>query len=151
MIRHFLFATVASVFAAASAQAQTTCACSGGPLLNAGQLNSTLLGNTVCVSDGAGGWTSQEQHRSGSQLWDYKRGSPHATDETRQVGTWNILGSGSNSRVEYIYNQFTPNATHEFRVCRVGTTATYGFCPGTTSTTPALFATVKAGITTGCP
>lgn len=75
--------------------------CSNGTLLNQNQLPGALTNNTVCAKSGGDSW--QEYHQSGGALIDYKKGQNDPIDPTKQVGTWSIVGTGSNTRVHYDY------------------------------------------------
>lgn len=131
------------------AQAQS-CTCSGQNASqitdtgNSTALTTTITGSTVCIAKSGGGWESQEQHRTGGQLWDYKLGPSSTVDPTIQIGTWAVSGNGANSTVTYTYGaQVFP-----YKVCRVGTGANYGFCPTAGGST--IMATLKASIGS-CP
>jgi len=96
----------------------------------------TLSGNTICTSD------SQEEHRSGNQLWDYKKGPSDPVDPTAQVGGWNI----SDTDVTYTYG----DNSYTFTLFKNPTSAAtpYTFCNGST---PAVEVTsIIDGINTGC-
>lgn len=97
-----------------------------------GTLNDLLTGNTVCVSNGAGGWDAQELHQSGGNLVDYKLGPGHAIDPSTSVGSWSISGS----TVTYSYGT---GGTYNNAVWDNGD-GTYSFCnPAET------VGTIKAG------
>jgi hypothetical protein len=66
--------------------------CTELPITINANINTVLSGNTICTAD------SQEQHRSGNELWDYKKGSD-PVDHTSRVGSWEV----SNSQVKYTY------------------------------------------------
>lgn len=76
-------------------------------------LSSTFSGNTLCAQRGGDKW--QEQHRSGGQLWDYKLGS-NPMDPTKQVGTWSIVGTGSNATLRHTYG----GTSYDWAVCGPG-------------------------------
>ncbi len=120
-----------------------TCDCSGADQIKGQSLMTALLGNTVCVPNG-GDWFWQEQHRSSLQLWDYKKGSNPA-DPSEQVGTWSAGGTGANTLVTHSYSG---GSTFSYKVCRVGSSSSYGFCPAAGGAT--IMATIKPGIS-GCP
>ena len=134
-----------------SLSAQTACSCPGGTgtRLNISQLNAIFPGNTICVSNGAGGWDAQEQHLGGGVLQDYKLGPSSVVDKTAQVGTWSTANNGaSGAQVTYAYG----SQTYTYGVCSTGTTAVngqaVGFCPmGSGTATPA---TLKVGTASGC-
>lgn len=87
-------------------------------------LQTLINGNTVCATRGTERW--QEQHRAGSQLWDYKRGPSDKVDPTKQVGTWVIAANN----VTYSY---TGGPSFTYSVHDNGN-GTYSFCnaPGGT-------------------
>ena len=131
------------------AQAQS-CKCTGAgatQITDTGSsttLTTTISGSTACVAKAGGGWESQEQHRTGGQLWDYKLGPTSTVDPTEQIGTWVVSGNGAQSIVTYTYGaQVFP-----YKVCRVSATSTsYGFCSTAGST---IMATLKPSISS-CP
>lgn len=115
---------LASTVALALVSGQAMAVCSGPTRLSATQITTLLTGNTVC-SGPAGNFDWQEEHRSGGQLWDYKRGA-NPIDPTAQVGTWSVQGtgvgnstvthsySGGSSYVYSVYGTGAPNAGHSF-------------------------------------
>jgi hypothetical protein len=99
---------------------QATAAPCDGPSRVTGAALSTLIsGNTVCATRGADRW--QEQHRTGGQLWDYKKGPTDPVDPTTQVGTWSI--SGNNVTYSYMGEGPVPSYTYS-----VHGSGTYSFC-----------------------
>lgn len=131
------------VFLGFTGAVRAQCSCSGNEQVKGTDLTTALQGNTVCVPNGAA-WEWQEQHRAGGQLWDYKRGAGHPVDPTEQVGTWAVSGSGATTIVTHAYG----SQSFAYRVCRAGTTSSYGFCPSSGAT---IMATIKAGTASGCP
>ena len=107
-----------------------------------------LKNNTVCVSNGSGGWENQEYHSTtpdvgGSyQLIDYKLGSD-PKDPTGPVGTWRVSGSGANTIVTY---QYTDGGTYSYTVHTNGPGSLF-FCEGTS---PHVTVTYKTGLG-ACP
>jgi hypothetical protein len=89
--------TVISLSSTANVTAPTAVPSSTTPALTA-----LLVGNTVCVASGSG-WEAQEFHQSGGALIDWKQGSPHPVDPTKQVGNWTITGTGADARINYDY------------------------------------------------
>lgn len=89
-------------------------------------LTSLINGNTVCASlPGGDKW--QEQHRTNSELWDYKKGPSDPVDPTERVGTWSIGGRGS---VTYMY---TGGGSYTYQVHGSGSIgAPHSFCDGGT-------------------
>jgi hypothetical protein len=86
---------VLGVFLATTGNAFAACST---PFLAGGALSTLLTsvgGRTICSPSSCTGsncsW--QEQHRSGGQLWDYKKGPSDAVDPSEQVGTWSISGN----------------------------------------------------------
>ena len=98
-----------------------------------GSAISTLLNNKLVCGRPAAGYTGsaddrwQEEHISGGNLFDFKKGPGDAIDPRVQVGTWNRSGNS----VVYLYNRYTPNVTVTYGgIFRIGTTNTYSFCTG---------------------
>jgi len=87
--------------------------------VNGGPLTTLISGNTVCATQGTDKW--QEQHRSGAQLWDYKKGSSDPVDPSKQVGTWVI----ASNNVTYSY---TGGPSYTYTVHDEGGGASYSFC-----------------------
>lgn len=133
----------------AGALAQSACTCSGPGATqvtdngNNQALTNTLSGNTVCVPKTGGGWEAQEQHRVGGELWDFKQGASSRVDPTSKVGTWAVSGNGAGSAVKHTYG----TQPYDYKVCRVGTSNAYGFCP---SGGPTIMSTIKSGLSS-CP
>ena len=118
-----------------------SCSCTGNDQVKGADLTNALQDKTVCVPKGAG-WEWQEQHRASGQLWDYKLGS-NPVDPTEQVGTWAVSGSGANTIVTHAYG----SQSFAYKVCRAGTTTSYGFCPSSGAT---IMATIQGGTASGC-
>lgn len=102
-------------------------------------LSSLVSGNTVCATQGADKW--QEQHRSGGELWDYKKGPSDPVDPTKKVGTWTI---GADT-VTYAY---TGGPSYTYSVFDDG--GTYSFCTAPNGSAVVSGATFKTG-STNCP
>jgi hypothetical protein len=81
-------------------------------------LTDLIPGKTVCASFNGDKW--QEEHRSGSQLWDYKKGPSDAVDPSEQVGTWGI----TSDIVTYTYG----STSYGYTVYDEGSGASYTFC-----------------------
>lgn len=113
----------AAVFASFGLVHSAMAACTGSSL-NQTQLSTLLTGNTVCAVRLTDRW--QEQHVSGGNLIDYKRGPGHPVDPSESVGRWSILGSGANATVVYNYGG---GGTFTFRVFAVAGNS-YSFCDG---------------------
>ncbi len=103
-------------------------------------LSELLYQKTVCVSSGAS-WEAQEFHGGsssvGGPLIDWKRGPVDPIDPTEQVGTWNISGTGTDTKVNYVYG----STTYSNSVWDHGD-GTYSFCNQLGNET---IATIKAG------
>jgi hypothetical protein len=127
-----------SVFLLAGVTGEAIAACSGTQQTD---LNTLLSGNTICKSDGSGGWTWQEFHTPGggsNSLIDYKGGPGHATDPTEPVGSWSINSNNStDATVTYDYGT---GGNYTYRVWGTGP---YSFCVGATETVAG--ATLKTG------
>ncbi len=103
-----------------------------------------LSGNTICVLSPE---FSQEEHRSGGELWDYKKGPADTVDPTSQIGHW-TTGTNSNGKgiVTYIYTG-GGTSTYTLEVPGIDGLATY--CDGTI--TPIIIINKKIGGTgSGC-
>jgi hypothetical protein len=112
----------------------SSAACTGGSL-NQTQLAALLTGNTVCAVRGSERW--QELHLAGGSVVDFKRGPADPVDPSETVGTWSIIGTGTNATVQYNYGS---GGTYTYTVFSNGGTS-YSFCAGATD----LVVTVKAG------
>lgn len=137
--------------------AMAALACSSGPAfadcftrqLDLAEMNTTLVGKTVCGRPGPGypsgsgrsaddRW--QEQHRgsgSSGELWDYKKGSDRM-DPTKRVGTWSISNSEGPAQVTYDYGG---SEKHSYRLFD-NDDGTYSFCK---QVAEYVVATVKPG------
>jgi hypothetical protein len=88
----------------------------------------------------------QEEHRTGGQLWDYKKGSADPIDPTTQVGTWKVENNNSaNATVSYIYVGPPATTPIPYKVYSTGTG--YDFC--TVGGSPVASVTLT-GIGSGC-
>lgn len=94
--------------------------CSSNTKVTGSQLNTLIIGNTVCATRGADKW--QEQHRAGGALWDYKKGPTDKVDPTKQVGTWSIAANN----VTYSY---TGGSSYTYSV-HGPAGGPYSFCSG---------------------
>ena len=94
-------------------------------------LQTLLNGNTICTSD------SQEQHRAGNELWDYKKGAGDPVDPTSLVGGWSVSGG----KVNYTYGAST------FANDVYASGSNVCFYNGATAIT----ATIMSGISGPCP
>ncbi|WP_221065750.1 hypothetical protein [Methylomagnum ishizawai] len=102
-----------------------------------GALSTLLLGNTVCVGS-SGNWQAQEFHQSGGDLIDWKQGLNNPVDSTTSVGSWSITGTGTATRVVYIYG----GTTYTDAVYDLGG-GQYLFCDQNGNTTTAIY--IKSG------
>ena len=94
--------------------------CASNTRVSGNALNTLIIGNTVCATRGADKW--QEQHRTGGQLWDYKRGPSHPIDPSKQVGTWSIASNN-------VTHAYTGGPSFTYSVHGSGP---YSFCTGST-------------------
>lgn len=135
--------------ATGSGNAPTVGTCVNGSAANA--LTTLMNLSLVCGRPGAAYPGSandrwQEQHRAGSQLWDFKQGAS-TVDPTKQVGSWAVSGTGAASQVSHTYGSTTYNWT----VHNNGTH--FSFCTGVGGaehvrafiTTPGTLATASCG------
>jgi hypothetical protein len=109
---------VASILLLAGISGEVVAACSD-PQVTGSDLTGLITGNTVCATSGGDQW--QEQHRTGGQLWDYKKGSD-PVDPTKQVGNWSIAADN----VTYSY---TGGQSYTYSV-HGPTGGPYSFCSG---------------------
>jgi hypothetical protein len=120
-------ASVAVIGALLAGQANAQVSCPTGEQVT--NLNSFLVNRTACAAlPGGDKW--QERHAAGSALIDYKLGSSHPVDPTKQVGTW----SATATTVTYDYGA---GGTYTYIVCAVPTVASatsYTFVPAPTGT-----------------
>ena len=112
------------LFAGFSVEAMSDCS------TNRVTLRSEFAGYTFCGKRGTESW--QEEHQGtgngASALLDYKLGGGPSIDPRKQVGTWQA-SNGANSLVTYNY---TGGASYTYSVYKIGTSADYSFCTGTT-------------------
>ena len=92
--------------------------CENRNRVNGNGLTTLVSGNTVCATKGQDQW--QEQHRSGGQLWDFKKGASDPVDPSKQVGTWRI----ASNEVTHSYG----NLSFTYSVHDEGGAASYSFC-----------------------
>lgn len=85
-------------------------------------LQALLRGQTICAIRGSERW--QEDHRAAGALWDYKKGPNDKVDPSKQVGTWDVTGRGTNTIVTYNYGE---PPTYSFTVHQ-NSDGTYSFC-----------------------
>lgn len=115
------------VFVLAGLAGQAMADCSG-PSLNQVQLQNTLSGMTVCATRGDEQWQEQHQGSSGGALVDYKKGPSDPVDPSKEVGSWNISGTGTNAVVTYNYGS---GGTYSYAV-HDNEDGTYSFCGDST-------------------
>ncbi len=110
--------------------------------LNQTQIGNVLRDNTVCAQRGDESW--QEEHHADGKLWDFKLGDDDPIDPRKQVGTWSITGTGSNTTVTYDYGS---GGSYTYSVWNNGG-GSYSFCSGGTLE---MDFTVTSGTNVGCP
>ena len=155
MMKQLIFTGALLLASAMTGEAMAQC--TTGRVNSVSALTTLLSGNTICVSNGAGGWDSQEEHIAGGVLMDYKKGPSDRVDPTKVLGTWHVSGPAlppANTIVTYNYTAWTPNQSYAYLVyLNSGTLnqagSTYAFCtsPGGT---PVVIGTLKAGTGAGC-
>lgn len=128
---------VTSVFLLAGISGAAIAGCETNTRVTGSALSNLVSGNTVCATRGAERW--QEQHRSGAQLWDYKKGSD-PVDPSKQVGTWVI----ASNNITYSYTG-GPSFTYS-----VHGSGPYSFCTAPNGVEVVSGATFRTGIT-NCP
>jgi hypothetical protein len=111
------------VFVLTGLAGQAMADCSG-PSLNQVQLQNTLSGMTVCATRGDEKWQEQHQGSGGGALVDYKKGPSDPVDPSKEVGSWNISGTGTNAVVNYNYSG---GGTYSYAVLD-NKDGTYSFC-----------------------
>lgn len=86
-------------------EAYAICGSPGDQRLNQTQAATALNGKRVnAVSPSGEDW--KEDHCTSGAL--YKVGAGTAVDPRKQVGTWAIVGTGSNTTVQYSYTGLSP-------------------------------------------
>lgn len=105
-----------------NAAAQTACE-TGTQVTDATNPTLTVLlsGNTVCAQRNGDRW--QEEHKTNSELWDYKKGPTDPVDPSKQLGTWAI----TDNQVTYTYTAFGAPESYSFQVYDLGN-GSYNFC-----------------------
>lgn len=123
--------------------ADAACVASGSKVrLTQAQINTLVLGNVVCGRPGASypGNASdkwQEEHLTGTDLYDYKQGPGNAVDPRERVGRWTTTASGSRTTPDTI--------THAYSPTLVFTWAVFGPVPNVPGTSVYSFCTAPAG------
>ena len=115
-------------------QASAVCSDSGRTqIADPTALTTALSGNIVCVGSGPI-WQNQEIHQPGGTLTDYKMGLGDPVDPTKNIGTWGVSGTGTDTVVTYNY---TGVGVYTFKVFNNGTDQFFAFCEidGTTVNT----------------
>jgi hypothetical protein len=112
---------VTSMVLLAGISGEVMAACSDPQVTGSG-LTTLIAGNTVCAMRGGEQW--QEQHRTDTTLWDYKKGPSDPVDPTKQVGSWSI----ASNTVTYAYTG-GPSFTYSVHGPTGGP---YSFCTGST-------------------
>jgi len=156
MMKHIIFTGALLLSSAMAGEAMADCATN--PVTN---LNTLLSGNTVCdatatydtcIKHPSPGCKPtvmgiQEEHLTGSQLWDYKKGDGDPIDPRKQVGTWSVANNCSTNptapaTVSYTYN--VPGPAYKVYSTVDGN---YDFCDGTTKVASV---TIIPGTNIGC-
>lgn len=116
-------------------------------------LQGLLTGSLVCGRPVAGGYTGdladrwQEQHRTGGQLFDFKRGVGHPMDPEKLVGSYSFGGTGTSSVVTHTYG----SSSFSWRVFLQAAPNTYSFCNAAGQEVVRAIVTANAGISgSGC-
>lgn len=103
--------------------------CSCGPSLNETQLRDTFSGRQVCAV--VNGEIQQELHQgttgvsTSGNVKAYKLGPASTMDPSEVVGTWSIVGTGSNRQLQYNYSG---GATFAYSVCQLNATGGGTYC-----------------------
>jgi hypothetical protein len=124
MIKPIIFT---SVFLLTNISGEVLAACSGTRVTNVTDLNTLLLGNTVCAANGGDAW--QEFHQSGGVLIDYKKGPTDTVDPSETVGSWSVTGNDPEATVTYNYGS---GGIYSYAIYNTG--SSYDFCGATTVT-----------------
>lgn len=114
-----------------------------GTQLTATQIQTEIVGKTVCATLGGDKW--QEEHRGSApsgELWDFKRGpaAPNNPDPTERVGTWTIIPGTAATGGAKLQHSYTGGSSYNYVVRRAGT-GLYDFC-GTTNVPNATLGTI---------
>ena len=150
-MKYFIFTSVLLLNSVMSGEAMADCATNQLTDASNPTLNDLLSGHTVCEAAGDAAatgpdqsWGVQEEHRSGGELWDYKRGPSSTIDPTKLIGAWSVSGTGANTVVNYSY--LAGGGGGIYKVYNNGN-ASYDICNG-----PARVATVTVvpSIGSGC-
>jgi len=85
---------------------------------------SLVCGRPAAGYTGAAGDRWQEEHRSGGQLWDYKKGPAptEKVDPSKQVGTWSVAS-------DTVIQSYTGGPSFTWTVHDSGG-GVYSFCTG---------------------
>ena len=102
-------------------------ACSDTPV-NGDQLAVLLPGRYACAADSRPewGWKFQELHVASNTLRDYKRGPGHATDPSKDVGTWAIV----DDTVRYSYTDASGSSGPYTHTVHDSGGGAYSICQG---------------------
>jgi len=105
---------------------------------SAAELTTLLEGNTVCLpAVTRPTMDAQELHQAGGALVDYKRGPTDKVDQSKQVGTWKVVG-GRGTFVSYNYGG---GRQYTYSVWKNPGDNTYSLC----SANPEITVRVKPG------
>ncbi len=119
MIRTLLIGL--AVAGAAGQVAAQTCPCTGGSRLNATQISSTF--SDFRVTSVVSGQTHHLYHGTTGTLIACKLGRNSTMDPSEVVGTWQVIGTGSNATIRYNYSG---GASFEYQAC--GAANQFSFC-----------------------
>ena len=134
-----LAASISIVLAGVAGEAAAACAAPSVRVNTLAALNTLLTGNTVCVpAVTVRTMTWQEEHRSGGQLWDYKRGPADKTDPSEKVGTWSV--TGTDNRAVFVSHDYGGGQIYTYAVWN-NNDGTHSFC----SANPEIKARVQTG------
>ena len=119
-----------SLIAGSLFSGQAFAACTPATRLNPAQISALLASNTVCVPAATvDPMTWQELHKPGGVLTDYKRGPNTGPDQSKDVGTWTVNGTGQGTAsVTHTYSG--AGGTYTYSVHGTGAVDTnHSFCP----------------------
>ena len=103
--------------------------CDAPSRVNGNALTTLLTNSLVCgrPAAGYGGSSSdrwQEEHISGGNLFDYKKGPVDPVDPRKQVGSWSIAAN-------QVTHSYTPGGASYTWTVHLISGNTYSFCTGT--------------------
>jgi len=137
-MKRLLLASIVALAGFTGVAIAQTGGCATNTRVTGSALTNLVSGNTVCATRGADRW--QEQHRTGGQLWDFKKGPSDPIDPTVQVGTWSIAANS----ITYSYTG-GPSFTYS-----VHGSGPYSFCTAPNGTEVVSGASFLSG-SSSCP